>query len=96
MSEDSFYIVGNYWKQGGNFSCPPNARCLMPSFPSEQNSLVHRFSTNKGTVKYVYSALMPGIPLSQYALNERDGVLFIANQKNWTTNGVDIFAIDAS
>lgn len=59
MSRDSFYIVGNYWKQGGNFSCPPNARCIMPVFRSEQNSLVHRFSAKQGKVEYVYSALVP-------------------------------------
>lgn len=96
MSKESFYIVGNYWKQGGNFSCPPNARCLMPAFRSEQNSLIHRFSMKSGKVSYVYSVLTPGMPLSQYALNERDGVLFTANQKDWTTNGVDIFAIDGA
>ena len=96
MSRDSFYIVGNYWKQGGNFSCPPGARCIMPAFRSEQNSLIHRFSTKQGKVDYIYSAIMPWMPLSQYAMNERDGVLFTANQKDWTTNGVDIFAIDAS
>jgi inhibitor of cysteine peptidase len=96
MSKESFYIVGNYWKQGGNFSCPPNARCIMPMFRSEQNSLIHRFSMKSGKVSYVYSVLTPGMPLSQYALNERDGVLFTANQKDWTTNGVDIFAIDAT
>ena len=96
MSKESFYIVGNYWKQGGNFSCPPNARCIMPMFRSEQNSLIHRFSMKSGKVSYVYSVLTPGMPLSQYALNERDGVLFTANQKDWTTNGVDIFAIDTT
>ncbi len=96
MSRDSFYIVGNYWKQWGNFSCPPGARCIMPAFRSEQNSLIHRFSTKQGKVEYIYSAIMPWMPLSQYAMNERDGVLFTANQKDWTTNGVDIFAIDAS
>jgi len=96
MSKESFYIVGNYWKQGGNFSCPPNARCIMPMFRSEQNSLIHRFSMKSGKVSYVYSVLTPGMPLSQYALNERDGVLFTANQKDWTTNGVDIFAIDSA
>lgn len=96
MSKESFYIVGNYWKQGGNFSCPPNARCIMPAFRSEQNSLIHRFGMKSGKVSYVYSVLTPGMPLSQYALNERDGVLFTANQKDWTTNGVDIFAIDGA
>lgn len=59
MSRDSFYIVGNYWKQGGNFSCPPGARCIMPAFRSEQNSLIHRFSTKQGKVDYIYSAIMP-------------------------------------
>lgn len=96
MSKESFYIVGNYWKQGGNFSCPLNARCIMPMFRSEQNSLIHRFSTKSGQVRYEYSILTPGMPLSQYAMNERDGVLFTANQKDWTTNGVDIFAIDGT
>lgn len=36
---------------------------------------------------------MPGMPLSQYALHEKDDVLFTANQKDWSTNGVDIFAV---
>lgn len=96
MSQNSFYIVSNYWKQGGNFPCPLGARCLMPVFRSEQNSLIHRFSTKNGQAKYMYSVLTPGMPLSQYAMNERDGVLFTANQKDWTTNGVDIFAIDST
>lgn len=97
MTKGSLYIVSNYWKQGvGGSPCPINARCLVPEFRSEQNSLIHRFSTNKSTVKYEYSVLTPGMPLSQYAMNEKDGVLFTANQKDWTTNGVDIFAIDAT
>ncbi|MCB9807519.1 beta-propeller domain-containing protein [Candidatus Peribacteria bacterium] len=96
MSQDSLYIVGSYWKPGGNFSCPLDARCLMPVFRSEQNSLIHRFSTKNGKVQYQYSVLTPGMPLSQYALNEKNGILFTANQKDWTTNGVDIFAIDSS
>lgn len=69
---------------------------MVPMFRSEQNALIHRFSTNKSTVKYVYSVLTPGMPLSQYAMNEKDGVLFTANQRDWMTNGVDIFAIDAT
>lgn len=94
MTQGSLYIVSNYWKEGTeNSSCPPNARCLLPIFRSEQNSLIHRFSTNEDRVKYEYSILTPGIPLSQYAMNEKGGVLFIANQKDAMTNGVDIFAI---
>ncbi len=97
MTQGSLYIVSNYWKEGaGDSTCPPNARCLMPIFRSEQNSLIHRFSTKGETVKYEYSVLTPGMPLSQYALNEKDGVLFTANQKDWTTNGVDIFAIGST
>lgn len=97
MTQGSLYIVSNYWKTGtGDSVCPPNARCIMPSFRSEQNALIHRFSTQKDTVKYQYSVLTPGMPLSQYAMNEKNGVLFTANQKDWMTNGVDIFAIDAS
>lgn len=97
MTKGSLYIVSSYWKQGtGGSSCPLGGRCLVPEFWSEQNALIHRFSTNKSTVKYEYSVLTPGMPLSQYAMNEKDGVLFTANQKDWTTNGVDIFSIDAT
>jgi uncharacterized secreted protein with C-terminal beta-propeller domain len=97
MTQGSLYIVSNYWKQGADeTTCPPNARCIMPMFRSEQNALIHRFSTKKDTVKYEYSVLTPGMPLSQYALNEKNGVLYTANQKDWTTNGVDIFAIDST
>lgn len=68
----------------------------MPMFRSEQNALIHRFSTKKDSVKYEYSVLTPGMPLSQYALNEKNDILFTANQKDWMTNGVDIFAIDST
>lgn len=95
MTQGSLYVVSSYWKQGtGDSTCPPNARCIMPMFRSEQNALIHRFSTQKDTVKYEYSVLTPGMPLSQYAMNEKNGVLYTANQKDWMTNGVDIFAID--
>lgn len=97
MTQGSLYIVSNYWKQWtGDSTCPPNARCIMPMFSSEQNALIHRFSTKKDSVKYEYSVLTPGMPLSQYALHEKNGVLYTANQKDWMTNWVDIFAIDAT
>ncbi len=97
MTKGNLYIVSNYWKQGtGESPCPLDARCMMPMFRSEQNSIIHRFSTKQDTVKYEYSVLTPGIPLSQYALNEKDGVLYTVNQKDWTSNGVDIFAIDST
>jgi inhibitor of cysteine peptidase len=96
MSLDSLYIVSNYWQQGGDFACPMNARCMMPFFRSEQNSLIHKFRMNKDKVDYVYTVLTPGTPLSQYAMNERDGVLYTAHQRDMMTNGVDLFAIDAN
>jgi hypothetical protein len=97
MTKGSLYIVSSYWKQGaGESACPMDARCIMPMFRSEQNALIHRFSTKKDSVQYEYSVLTPGMPLSQYALNEKNGVLYTANQRDWMTNGVDIFAIDST
>ena len=96
MSQKNLYIVANYWNQGGDFSCPLGARCLLPRFSGEQNSIIHRMSVSGATVHYDYSVLTPGMPLSQYALDERDGIFFMVNQKDWTTNGVDIFAIDST
>ncbi len=96
MSEKSFYIVSNYSLGNGGFDCPINARCIMPFFRNEYNSVIHRFSTENHDANYVYSLLTPGMPLSQYAMHEQNGVLFSAHQKDWTTNGVDVFAIDTN
>jgi inhibitor of cysteine peptidase len=95
MSQDSLVLVGTYWKQGGNFTCPPNARCLMPVFRSEMNSLLHMFQLKNGAAHYAQTVLVPGTPLSQYALHDYKGTLFTAQQRDWSEgNGVDIFAID--
>lgn len=95
MTHGSLYVIGNYWKQNTGSPCPLWARCLVPDFISQQNSLIHRFSTDNHNLKYEYSTIVPGMPLSQYALHEKDGVLLTANQKDWS-NGVDIFAIDST
>lgn len=94
MSLESLYIVSSHWNQWGDFSCPPGARCMMPFFRSEQNSLIHKFQIKSGSAKYVYSVMTPGMPLSKYAMHEKDWILITAQQKDWSTNGVDIFAID--
>lgn len=95
MTQWSFYIVSNYFSpSSGDSTCPPNARCIIDSFRSHQNSLIHRFSVQGENVAYKYSVMTPGMPLSQYAISEKKWVLYTANQRDWMTNGVDIFAID--
>lgn len=70
MSQDGLYLVGAMYTSRA-FSCPANARCMLPRYPEGQNSLIHKFDVEpSGTLEYVASNVVSGTPLNQYSMSE--------------------------
>ncbi len=72
------------------FSCPVGAYCAMPYFRSTQNTLIHKMTISGLTAKYADSAIIPGTPINQYAMDEDVNGNFRVVTRNWedvsTTN----------
>jgi len=52
------------------FRCPVGAYCMMPYFEAGENTLIHKLSISGLAASYKNSALIPGTPLNQYAMDE--------------------------
>lgn len=75
VSRDSIYLTSNLWTPYGTSTtakCAPNTPCAASLIwnPGTSNTLVHRFAFDRQNTKYVYSALVPGNPLTQYSMDE--------------------------
>lgn len=95
MTEKSLYISNNFYV-GYNFSCPYFARCIMPSYNSWENTLVHKFDldTNK-SLKYNNSNIIPWSPLNQYSMSEDSEWYFRILTSTWSPkNATHLFILD--
>ena len=76
MSASSLYLTDNFYlPQKRRRSCPPNARCLLPSFGWGNNTLIHKFDlwvdpASRARMTYTNSTLAPWAPLTQYSMDE--------------------------
>ena len=75
VSRDSIYLTSNLWtpySTSTTAKCAPNTPCAASLIwnPGTSNTLVHRFAFDRQSTKYVYSALVPGNPLTQYSMDE--------------------------
>lgn len=72
VTRDSVYLTSNMWTPRGGSTCPPNARCASPLIwnPGTSSTLVHRFAVTNASIRYSYSRLVSGSPLTQYSMDE--------------------------
>lgn len=72
VTRDSVYLTSNMWTPRDGSTCPPNARCASPLIwnPGTSNTLVHRFAVSNASIRYSYSRLVYGSPLTQYSMDE--------------------------
>ena len=72
VTRDSVYLTSNMWTPRGGSTCPPNARCASPLIwnPGTSSTLVHRFAVSNASIRYIYSRLVSGSPLTQYSMDE--------------------------
>ncbi len=69
--------------QSYDFSCPRGAFCMMPYYHRGTNTLIHKLNIDKNKVEYQDSTIIPGMPLTQYSMDEHNGNFRIITQENY-------------
>jgi len=99
MSTKNMYLTENMYMPY-NYKCPANARCIMPFYYwGTSNTLIHKLSINKDLVSYKTSNIVPGRPLNQYSMDEKDDKFRIITTTNrWSsksnTSHTDLYILD--
>lgn len=98
MSTENMYLT-SYMYNSYDFSCPANARCIMPWFSRWTNTLVHKVNIKWSDLKYQKSTIVPWNPLTQYSMDEYKWDFRILTQtNNWDNNGnnshTDLYILD--
>jgi len=94
MSLDNLYLTESIYEPK-SFSCPPWAMCAMPFFwGGTQNTLVHKLSIDEMDVKYKETGLVPGTPLNQYSMDEKDGNFRIITSQWQPKRSTGLYILD--
>ncbi|HMT01004.1 MAG TPA: beta-propeller domain-containing protein [Candidatus Absconditabacterales bacterium] len=95
VSQKGLYVVNGFYHQQA-FSCPINARCMMPFYAGGENALVHKFQLGAG-VDYVGSTIVPGQILNQYSMDEDEqGNFRILTKQRYPKLSTHLFIMDSS
>lgn len=88
VTRESVYLTSNMWTPRDGSTCPPNARCASSLIwnPGTSNTLVHRFAVSNASIRYNYSRLVSGSPLSQYSMDENTAGDFriVTSNPSWS------------
>jgi len=96
MSPNNLYITTPFYT-AGNFSCPANARCLLPSYRGGEQTIVHKFGLQADKVNYSASALIQGSALSQWSMDEdSEGYFRILTRHRMPQQATDLYVLDTS
>lgn len=82
MTKDALYLVSNFYTHS-NWSCPRGLLCVMPSFRSTTQTMIHKFSRVGLDLKYENTALVPWALLTQYSMDEDASGHFRILTKVW-------------
>lgn len=95
MSLDNLYMT-SYMYTPNRWSCPPNAGCIAPWFGEDStNTLVHKLNISGQNVSYQDSTLVPGQPLNQYSMDEKDDNFRIITSSGWWEEAhTDLYILD--
>lgn len=96
MSTKNLYVTSPFYV-AGNFTCPINARCLLPSYWGGEQTLVHKFSLQPSYVRYEASALVQWAPLNQRSMDEdTNGYFRIITKHRMPEQATDLYVLDSS
>ena len=95
MSLDNLYMTSAMYTPV-QYSCPLNARCSSIFFaPQSTNTLIHKLNIDKDQLSYQDSSLIPGSPLTQYSMDEKDEYFrIITSQGWWEDSQTDLYILD--
>ena len=88
VTRDSIYLTSPLWSPRWTSTCPSNAKCASPLIwdPGTSNTLVNRFAVSNATIRYSYSRLISGSPLTQYSMDEdaSDNFRIVTTLLSWS------------
>lgn len=93
MSLNNLYLTSHIYTPIA-YSCPFNARCIMPWYNAWENTLIHKLAVSGNTLAYKTTNMVSGSPLSQYSMDEKDGNFRILTTKWSPETQTDLFILD--
>ncbi len=99
MSLDNLYLTSRIYTSY-NYKCPAWNNCIMPFYYGwSTNTLIHKLNIYGNTIKYQTSNIIPGSPLNQYSMDEKDSKFRIITSTNrwnskWNQSHTDLYILD--
>jgi len=94
MSTKALFLTSHVYTTQ-SFGCPAGAYCIMPYFARGEHTLVHKIQIDGTDLSYKYSTLLPGSPLTQYAMDENDKEEFRIITRSWSpTSATHLYVLD--
>jgi len=93
MSTKNLYIT-NRVHTDYDFSCPRGSYCIMPYFRRGENTLIHKINIDGQKASYQDSGLIPGQPLTQYSMDEKDDNFRIITKKWSPERSTGVYILD--
>ena len=93
MGLEDLYVISRHYTTS-RFECPPGAFCILPWFESYQNSIVHKFEVDEAEIDYVNSTVVPGQPLTQYAMHDDGDHFYTVNQIYAPERSSNVYVMD--
>lgn len=93
MSTKGLYLtsrINTKW----DFACAPGFMCAMPFFSYDSNTVVHKFDIEENELNYKNSILLEWHPLTQYAMDEKDGNFRILTQVRGKESYVNLYILN--
>lgn len=93
MSLDNLYLTSHIYTPVA-YSCPFNARCIMPWYNQWENTLIHKLAVSGNTLTYKTTNMVPGNPMTQYSMDEKDGNFRILTTKWYPEQETQLYILD--
>lgn len=93
MSLDNLYLTNRMYLPSPS-RCPKWAYCIAPWYPTGTNTVIHKFNVNKDDVSYQTTGIIPGTPLNQYSMDEKDDEFRIVTQNYYPERFSSVYVLD--
>jgi uncharacterized secreted protein with C-terminal beta-propeller domain len=93
MSLDNLYLSSRL-HTSYDFVCPFWGHCFMPFYYRGDNTLIHKLNVNDNLLTYDTSTIVPGNPLTQYSMDEKDGNFRIITQNYYPERSSSLYILD--
>ncbi len=95
MSQNSLYLVSNYYTPSKRWSCPRGLLCISSYYWGTTQTLIHKFKRNWLNLKYENTAAVPWSLLTQYSMDEDSQGNFRILTETWSNDqATNLYVLD--